>query len=204
MHRTMQAFHMQTKLPTSNIPDFLGATLRASMYAQKKTKSAGGRAGLSAHVKLKNTLHTDNAQTCSPDYSSGCGCCGPCLPTSSVSTRIQSTSVQSSCRTQGRQEAKQRHAQDDAGIPHADQAANPFTSECEDHRIRHANLGRNSRQTNRFGSPFQAACRRLTLSVTSLCVRKDPSLLGGSAGFKSVPTLKTPRGRSFKLLSQKS
>ena len=65
-----------------------------------------------------------------------------------------------------------------------------------------ANLGRNSRQVKRFGSPFQAACRRLTLSVTSLCVRKDPSLLGGSAGFKPVLTLKTPIGRSFQLVSQ--
>ena len=75
MHRSMQAFHMQTKLPTSKTTDCLGATLRASMYARIETKSPGGRAGLSAHVKMKNRLHTDNAETCIPDYNYGCDCC---------------------------------------------------------------------------------------------------------------------------------
>ena len=70
----------------------------------------------------------------------------------------------------GQSKAAHMQAKDVSGIPHADQAANPYTSECEDHRRRHANLGRKSRQTKRFGSPFQAAYRRLTLSVTSLCV----------------------------------
>ena len=70
----------------------------------------------------------------------------------------------------GQSKAAHMQAKDVTGIPHADQTANPYTSEREDHRRRHANLGRKSRQTKRFGSPFQAACRRLTLSVKSLCV----------------------------------
>ena len=124
-------------------------------------------------------------------------------PTASIRTSIQRTGVQTGCRSQGRQMHQQKQAQETRHcIPHADQAANPYTSECEDQRKRQANLGRNSRQVKRFGSPFQAACRRSTLSVTLLCVRKDPSLLGGSAGFKSVLTLKTLIGRSFQLLSQ--
>ena len=74
-HWTVQAFHMQTKLPTSNVPDCLGATLRASMYARKKTKSPGGWAGLSAHVKMKNRLHMNNAEKCIPDDNIGRDSC---------------------------------------------------------------------------------------------------------------------------------
>ena len=62
--RTGIAFHIQTKLPTSNTRDCLGATLRASVRTEK-TKSPGGWAGLSAHVKMKNRLHIAKGATCS-------------------------------------------------------------------------------------------------------------------------------------------
>ena len=47
-------------------------------YARKKTKSPGGRVGLSAHVKMKNRLHREKEATCSPDYRYGRDCCCPC------------------------------------------------------------------------------------------------------------------------------
>ena len=62
--RTGIAFHIQTKLPTSNTRDCLGATLRASVRTEK-TKSPGGWAGLSAHEKMKNRLHIAKGPTCS-------------------------------------------------------------------------------------------------------------------------------------------
>ena len=62
--RTGIAFHIQTKLPTSNTRDCLGATLRASVRTEK-TKSPGGWAGLSAHEKMKNRLHIAKGATCS-------------------------------------------------------------------------------------------------------------------------------------------
>ena len=96
--------------------------------------------------------------------------------------------VQSGCRSQSGQMQQQKQAHDEQALH------STFRPSCQP--------GRNSRQVKRFGSPFQAACWRLTLSVPSLCVRKDRSLLGGPAGFKSVLTLKTPIGRSFQLLSQ--
>ena len=62
--RTGIAFHMQTKLPTSISPDCLGATLCASVRTEK-TKSPGGWAGLFAHVKMENRLHSAKGATCS-------------------------------------------------------------------------------------------------------------------------------------------
>ena len=62
--RTGIAFHLQTKLPTSIAPNCLGATLRASVRTEK-TKSLGGWAGLSAHVKMTNRLHSAKGTTCS-------------------------------------------------------------------------------------------------------------------------------------------
>ena len=44
MQRTMQAFHMQTELPTSKIPDCLDATLRATVHT-KKDKISGWAGG---------------------------------------------------------------------------------------------------------------------------------------------------------------
>ena len=168
--RTGIALHMQTKLPTSNIPDRQGVTLRASVRTEK-TKSPGGWVGLSAHVKVKNGLHIAKRATCSSELWSRQKMLFSLLPTASIRTSIQRTGVQTGCRSQGRQmQHKSKHRTNRHCIPHADQAANPYTSECEDHRRRQANLGRNSRQIKRFGSPFQAACRRLTLSVTSPCV----------------------------------
>ena len=151
-------------------PSCTGATLRASVRTEK-TNSPGGRVVLFAHVIMKNRLHSAIGATCCSELQSRRRLLLSLLPTASIRTSIQRTGVQTSCRSQGIQMQHtckgrtNRHC-----IPHADQAANPYTSECEDQRRRHANLGRKSRQTKRFGSPFQAACRRSTLSVTSLCV----------------------------------
>ena len=48
------------------VPDCLGATHRASVRTEK-TKSPGGRVGLSAHVKMNNRLHREKEATCSPE-----------------------------------------------------------------------------------------------------------------------------------------
>ena len=149
------------------LPD---ATLRASVR-KEKTKSPGGWAGLSAHVKMKNRLHSAKGAACSSVLRSRQKMLLPLQPTASIRTSIQRTGVQTGCRSPGRHmQHESKHRTNRRCIPHADQSANPYTSECEDHRRRQANLGRNSRQIKRFGSPFQAACRHLTLSVTSLCV----------------------------------
>ena len=74
---------MQTKLPTSNIPDCLGATLRASVRTEK-TKSPGGWAGLSAHVKIKTRLHNAKGAICSPELRSRRILLLSLLPTASI------------------------------------------------------------------------------------------------------------------------
>ena len=151
----------------------------------------------------KQTAHCKGSNLQLITYGQDRQCCCPCnrQPPSELQYSIQGYK-RAVVRRADKCSNKSKHRTNRHCIPHADQAANPYTSECEDQRKRQANLGRNSRQVKRFGSPFQAACRRLTLSVTSLCVRKDPSLLGGSAGFKPVLTLKTYIGRSFQLLRQ--
>ena len=93
---------MQTKLPTSKIPECLGATLRASVRTEK-TKSPGGRVGLSAHVKMRNRLHKEKEATCSPELQSWRRLLLSLLPTASIRTSIQRTGVQTVCRWQGSQ-----------------------------------------------------------------------------------------------------
>ena len=168
MQRTMQAFACRPRCQRQRSQT---AWVRRSvpMYARKKTKSPDGRVGLSAHIKIKNRLHREKEASCSPDYSYGCDCA---VPATDILHQNFDTAYRGSDRLSvaGQSKVAHKRAKDNAGIPHADQAANPYTSECDDHRRRHANLARKSRQTKRFGSPFQAACGRLTLSVTSLCV----------------------------------
>ena len=134
--RTGIAFHMQTKLPTSHIPGCLGATLLASVRTEK-TNSLGVWAGLSAHVKMKNRLHSAKGATCSLELRSRRILLLSLLPTASIRTSIQRTGVQTGCRSQGsRMKHKSKHRRNRHCIPHADQATNPYTSKCEDHRRR--------------------------------------------------------------------
>ena len=60
MQRTMQAFHMQTKLPTSKIPDCLGATLRGSVRTEKD-KISGWEGG--PVCSCKNEKQTAQGQS---------------------------------------------------------------------------------------------------------------------------------------------
>ena len=113
--RTGIAFHMQTKLPTSITPDCLGATLRSSVRTEK-TKSPGGWACLSAHVKMKNRLHSAKGATCSSRLWSRQIMLMSVQPTASIRTSIQRTGVQTGCRSQGRQMQQQKLAQDEQAL----------------------------------------------------------------------------------------
>ena len=57
MQRTMQAFHMQTKLPTSKILDFLGATLRAKVRTEKDKISGWAGGPVCSCKNQKQTAH---------------------------------------------------------------------------------------------------------------------------------------------------
>ena len=124
-------------------------------------------------------------------------------PTASIRTSIQRTGVQTGCRSQGRQMQQQKQAQDEQALHSTCRpSCQPLYERMRGSTQTPSKPREKFKTSKTIRLTFQAACRRLTLSVTSLCVRKDPSLLGGSAGFKPVLTLKTPIGRSFQLLSQ--
>ena len=123
MQRTMQAFHMQTKLPTSKMPDCLGATLRAGVRTEKENIS-GWAGGLVCSCKNEKQIAQGQCSNLQSRPHLWLRMLLSLLPTSSIRTSIQRTGVQTGCRSQGSQKAKHKHAKDNVGIPHADQAAN--------------------------------------------------------------------------------